>query len=61
MQIPRVSPFVAQQINKEFKTLKNLLYCLEKDKECLNNIVCTLDGKRKISKSTIKNIQDFLN
>jgi ERCC4-type nuclease len=60
--IPGVSSASALAILSHFKTLPNLIKCIQEDESCLNNI-CTTDanGKsRKISKSTISNIIDLL-
>jgi ERCC4-type nuclease len=57
-QIPGVSSASALAIFEQFKTLPNLIKCIDTDNTCLNNI-CTKDanGKaRKISKTTIATI-----
>ena len=60
MQIPNVSANVAQQISHEFKTMKNLITNLENNKNCLNNLYINSSNKRKISKTTINNIINYL-
>jgi hypothetical protein len=47
---------------KEYKTINNLIEKLKVDKDCLNNIKYETEKKqiRKISKTCIKNIIDFL-
>lgn len=57
-QIPGVSSASALAIFEQFKTLPNLIKCIDADNTCLNKI-CTKDsnGKsRKISKTTIATI-----
>jgi hypothetical protein len=61
-QIPGISSSISMSILAEFKTLPNLIKCIQLDKDCMNNI-CTVDTKgkhRKISKSAIANIILFL-
>ena len=58
MQIPSVSANVAQIIGSNYKSMKQLINSLEKDKNCLNGIL--INGKRKISKPTIQNIIAFV-
>ena len=60
-QIPGVSSTTALAIFSQFKTLPNLIKCIQEDETCLNNI-CTTDSKgksRKISKTTIATIIKF--
>jgi len=61
-QIPSISSTTACVIMKEFKTIKNLIECLNKDSGCLDNIKYETEKKqlRKISKTSIKNIIEFL-
>lgn len=61
-QIPGVSSTTAISIIKEFKTLSNLIKCLEENRECLNNISNTNNKgqSRKITKTSIANIVKFL-
>jgi ERCC4-type nuclease len=61
-QIPSVSSASALAILAQFKTLPNLIKCIQEDETCLSN-VCTTDsnGKsRKISKTAIATIIKFL-
>jgi crossover junction endonuclease MUS81 len=61
-QIPGVSSTTAISIIKEFKTLPNLIKCLEENNNCLNNI-SNINNKgqtRKITKTSITNIIKFL-
>lgn len=61
-QIPGVSSASALAILAQFKTLSNLIKCIQEDETCLFN-VCTTDsnGKsRKISKTAIATIIKFL-
>ena len=60
-QIPGVSIAVAQLVMAEFKTVKNLINVLESNDKCLDNfkIECK-GGLRKINKTAIKNLKDFL-
>jgi hypothetical protein len=61
-QIPGVSSTTALAILSQFKTLPNLILALKENDKCLND-VCTTDanGKnRKISKTTIATIVEFL-
>ena len=48
---------------KEYNTINNLIDSIKKDNKCLDNITYETDKgqKRKISKTSIKNIVDFLN
>jgi len=61
-QIPSISSTTACAIMKEYKTINNLISCLNKDKTCLDDIKYETDKKqlRKISKTSIKNILEFL-
>lgn len=61
-QIPGVSSASALAIFEQFKTLPNLIKCINEDNKCLDK-VCTKDanGKsRKISKTTIATIITYL-
>ena len=61
-QIPGISSASALAILAQFKTLPNLIKCIQEDETCLSN-VCTTDsnGKsRKISKTAISTIIKFL-
>lgn len=57
-QIPGVSSASALAILEQFKTLPNLIKCINEDKNCLNNISTKdANGKsRKISKTVISTI-----
>ncbi len=61
-QIPSVSSTTAIAIMKEFKSLNSLIDKLQEDKTCLNNIKYETESKqlRKISKTSISNIINFL-
>lgn len=61
-QIPGVSSVTAISIIKEFKTLPNLIKCLEEKPDCLNNITNTNNKgqTRKITKTSVTNIIKFL-
>jgi ERCC4-type nuclease len=62
-QIPGVSSSTALAILQKFKTLPNVIKCIQEEPTCLNEI-CTVDSKgksRKISKSAIATIVKFLN
>jgi ERCC4-type nuclease len=61
-QIPSVNSTTAIAIMKEFKTINNLIDRLQEDKTCLNNIKYETESKqfRKISKTSISNIINFL-
>ena len=61
-QIPSVSSVTAVAIMKEFKSFNNLLENIKKDEKCLSNITTesTKGQKRKISKTCISNIIEYL-
>jgi len=60
-QIPGVSTNVAEKIMQEYKTIGNLIENLKENQEILNTIKIGKDDKlRKISKTTILNINKFL-
>lgn len=61
-QIPSISSVTAIAIMKEYKTINNLIEKLKADKDCLSNIKYETEKKqiRKISKTCIKNIIEFL-
>jgi hypothetical protein len=61
-QIPSISSITAIAIMKEYKTINNLIDKLKEDKTCLNNIKYETESKqlRKISKTSINNIINFL-
>jgi ERCC4-type nuclease len=61
-QIPGISSASALAILQQFKTLPNLIKCIQEDPNCLNS-VSTTDAKgksRKISKTTIATIIEYL-
>ena len=60
-QIPGVSTNVAEKIMQEYKTIGNLIEHLKENQEILNTIKIGKDDKlRKISRTTILNINKFL-
>lgn len=61
-QIPGVSVACAKQILNKFTTIRNLLYCIENDSECLDNIKMKIKGDRekKINKTAVINIKKYL-
>ena len=61
-QIPGVSNASAIAVMKEFKSIKNLIACLESDQHALAGLTTTIkNGKeRKLSKTCTSNIYNFL-
>ena len=60
-QIPSVSSVSSIAVMKEFKSIANLIDQIRKDATCLDKIICESNGKsRKISKSVVQNIKDYL-
>ena len=61
-QIPSISDVTANAVFKKFNTMSDLIVAIREDPTCLNDIKTTMaNGKsRKISKTCIKNIIDFL-
>tara|TARA_B100001093_G_scaffold209461_1_gene201152 strand:- start:2037 stop:2885 length:849 start_codon:yes stop_codon:yes gene_type:complete len=60
-QIPGISINVAQSLMREYKNIKNLIICLENNKNCLDDFkIQYKNGSRKISKITIKNLIEYL-
>lgn len=60
-QIPGISSTTAIAIMKRFKTFPNLIVQLNTNPACLENLAIETNGKsRKISKSSLENIQRFL-
>ena len=60
-QIPGVSIYCAQAVMKQYFSIKNLICELEKNKQCLDNLIINCKNtKRKISKPAVQNIKDFL-
>jgi ERCC4-type nuclease len=57
-QIPGISSASALAILEQFKTLPNLIKCINEDKTCLNNVTTKdANGKsRKISKTVVSTI-----
>ena len=61
-QIPGISSVTSLAIINKFKTITNLIICIQNDSNCLNDITTTnIKGQqRKISKTCISNIYKFL-
>ena len=60
-QIPGISMSAAKSLMVEYKTIKNLINNLENDQECLDNLkIECKNGLRKISKTAIVNLKEFL-
>ena len=61
-QIPSISSTTAIAIMKEFKNIDTLIQKLKENKDCLNELTYETEKaqKRKISKTSIKNIIEFL-
>ena len=61
-QIPDVSSQSATSIMKEYKSIGNLINCLEANSQCIDSFCCIdKNGKsRKIKKNSIENIKNFL-
>ena len=60
--VPGISSKIATQIMREYKTIQNLLYQLEKEPECLNTFMIKTESgaMRKINKTCVDNIKKFL-
>ena len=68
--VPGISSKVATQIMREYKSIQNLLYQLEKKPDILNTFMIKTDGVgagvgakttfRKINKTCVENIKKFL-
>jgi len=59
--IPGVSVKTAIEVMKKYKNIPNLLKALNEDINCLNKIYIQNDkGLRKINKTSIENIKNFL-
>ena len=60
--VPGISSKIATQIMREYKTIQNLLYQLEKEPECLNTFMIKTESgaMRKINKTCILNIIKYL-
>tara|TARA_Y100000389_G_scaffold195328_1_gene226605 strand:- start:1545 stop:2357 length:813 start_codon:yes stop_codon:yes gene_type:complete len=61
-QIPDVSINIATNILNKYKSLTNLIKCLQENDNCLHNFEINIDNnkKRKISKKSIQNICTYL-
>ena len=61
-QIPGISSVTSLAIIHKFKTISNLITCIQNDSNCLNDITTTNSKgqQRKISKTCIANIYKFL-
>jgi ERCC4-type nuclease len=60
-QIPGLSISVAQALMNKFKTIKNLIVELTKDNKCLDTFTVECkNGPRKISKTVVKHLIEFL-
>jgi len=61
-QIPGISSVTSLAILNKFKTISNLIMCIQEDDKCLNDITTTnpKGQQRKISKTCISNIYKFL-
>ena len=59
MQIPNISNNTALTIINKYKTIKNLIECLENDNNCLDSLKIE-SSNRKISKTIIQNIKIYL-
>jgi ERCC4-type nuclease len=64
--VPGISSKVATQLMREYKSIQNLLYQLEKKHDILNTFMIKTDGVgakttfRKINKTCVENIKKFL-
>jgi len=61
-QIPGISSVTALAIMEKYKTIPNLINCLQTDEKCLENTsyTNTKNQQRKITKTSINNISKFL-
>ena len=61
-QIPGISSVTALTIMEKFKTLPNLINCIQHDPECLNGIsaICSNGKSRKINQTSIATIVKYL-
>ena len=61
-QIPSISVVTALAVMNKFKTITNLVNCIQTDETCLNDISYTnaKNQQRKINKTSIMNIGKFL-
>ena len=61
IQIPGISIQVAKSLMVKFKTIIELTNALKENNKCLDSIIIDYEGgKRKLSKSVIKNLLTFL-
>lgn len=61
MQIPGISSTVSNQLMNEYQSIFNLVNKLREDENCLNNFkIKTKNSERKISKTIISNVKEFL-
>ena len=61
MQIPGISSNVANQLISQYKSIDNLIKNLRENKDCLDNFkIKNKNSDRKISKTIIFNIKDYL-
>ena len=60
-QIPGLSINVAQTIMSNYKTINNLITCLTNDNKCLDKLMIPCkNGERKINKTVVEKILEFL-
>lgn len=61
-QIPNVSMNISKIVCEKYKSIKQLIDALDENKDCLNDLkyVNKSGQERKVSKTAIKNITDFL-
>lgn len=61
-QIPNVSMNIAKIVCEKYNTIKELIKALEESRDCLNNLKYTNKSgqERKVSKTAIKNIVEYL-
>ena len=60
-QIPNISSVTASELIKEYKSLKNLIDCLEKNENILDNLkIKNNNSTRKLNKTTITNLKKYL-
>ena len=61
MQIPSISSNVAKQLMEVYKTVENLINNLREDENCIDNFkIKSKNSERKINKTIILNIKEFL-
>lgn len=61
-QIPGINEITASVIAKEYKDISNLIKCIKENDNCLDNLsyLTTKNQNRKISKTCILNIKEFM-